>query len=558
MYLEHFGLDEPPFRITPHTDFFFGGANRGATLEALLYAITHDEGIVKVSGEVGSGKTMLCRVLMERLPGHVDTILLSNPSLAPGEILYAIADELKIEVGNERPSLLLRILQDHLIKLYGQDRRVVVLIDEAHAMPQETLEQIRLLSNLETSHSKLLQIVLFGQPELDEHLSLPHMRQLKERITHSFRLEPLLRSDVEAYLEFRMRAAGYRGPNVFAPAAVRRIVKASEGLTRRVNILADKSLLAAFADNEHGITARHVDRAIRDSEFYHHPMSKTKIGVAAGGVAAGLALGLGLRYVLSPSVPMPAQAAAISAAAAQPAAVAPLVPVTEPSGAAAAPVQSRATPVTAAPEATAPAQRPMAQADGVPPMAAAPAAAAEIAAPRKVPAPAATEASATQVAALQTAPGAQAAVTQDAAAAPAAAMALAGPHTPAGARPGSNNYEPPAPPAGKLAQARFAATQEWLKSASGDQYSIQLLTAGTHDVRRIEELLARSAGRNLDLSDFYVYGVKIDEQQHYRLAYGLYPTLAEVTQGIKDLPPVYLQFGPYYRSVDRMRSQNHQ
>src|SRR5471030_2595266 len=107
------------------------------------------------------------------------------------------------------------------------------------------------------------------------------MRQLKERITHSFRLEPLLRSDVEAYLDFRMRAAGYRGPNVFTPGAVRRIVKASEGLTRRVNILADKSLLAAFADNEHSITARHVNRAIGDSEFYHSPVSKTKIGLAA-------------------------------------------------------------------------------------------------------------------------------------------------------------------------------------------------------------------------------------------------------------------------------------
>src|SRR5471030_1794023 len=143
-----------------------------------------------------------------------------------------------------------------------------------------------------------------------------------------------------------MRAAGYRGPNVFAPGAVRRIVRASEGLTRRVNILAGKSLLAAFADNEHGITARHVTRAIRDSEFYHHPMSKTKIGLAAGGVAAGLALGLGLHYLSSPSAPTPVQSAAISAAAAQPAAVASAVPVTEPAGAAAALVQARATPVT--------------------------------------------------------------------------------------------------------------------------------------------------------------------------------------------------------------------
>ena len=156
----------------------------------MLYAITHDEGIVKVSGEVGSGKTMLCRVLMERLPAQVQTILLANPALSRDEIIYAIGEELDIKPQSERLSVLLLKLQDHLITLYGDNQRVVLLIDEAHAMPQETLEQIRLLSNLETSHAKLLQIVLFGQPELDEHLNLPHMRQLKERITHSFRLGP--------------------------------------------------------------------------------------------------------------------------------------------------------------------------------------------------------------------------------------------------------------------------------------------------------------------------------------------------------------------------------
>src|SRR6187401_1706969 len=143
MYLSHFGLNEPPFRITPHTDFFFAGAKRGATLEALLYAITHDEGIVKVSGEVGSGKTMLCRVLIERLPDNIETIYLANPSLSREEILYAIADELKLELTAERTNRLLRELQDHLIALFGAGRRVVVLIDEAHAMPKETLEEIR-------------------------------------------------------------------------------------------------------------------------------------------------------------------------------------------------------------------------------------------------------------------------------------------------------------------------------------------------------------------------------------------------------------------------------
>jgi type II secretory pathway predicted ATPase ExeA/septal ring-binding cell division protein DamX len=546
MYLNHFGLDEPPFRITPHTDFFFDGANRGATLAALLYAITHDEGIVKVSGEVGSGKTMLCRVLMERLPGHVDTILLSNPSLTREELLYAIADELRIECGNERPQLLLRMLQDHLIKLYSQDRRVVVLIDEAHAMPQETLEQIRLLSNLESSSSKLLQIVLFGQPELDQHLSLPQMRQLKERITHSFRLEPLMRSDVEAYLDFRMRAAGYRGPKLFAPDAVRRIVKASEGLTRRVNILADKSLLAAFADNEHGITAKQVDRAIRDSEFYRAPLSKAKIGLAAGGVAAGLALGLGLHYLLSPSVPIAAAGAAvIGTAPAPPAALALPAPVSVPSSAAVAPAETRASAVTTVTGPSASPQQAIAQAPGAAPTPTTTALASAGAPPAN---------------AAPISPSAPAAAAQSAAAraTPAAAADIARAETPSSAKPGSKNYVPPSPPAGNLVRARFAATQEWLKSAPGGHYSIQLLTAGTHDVRRIEELLARAAGRNLELSDFYVYGVKINDQQHYRLAYGLYPTLAEVSQGIKNLPQVYLHFGPYYRSVDRMRSQNHQ
>ena len=268
MYLEHFGLSEPPFRITPHTDFFFAGANRGATLDALIYAITHDEGIVKVSGEVGSGKTMLCRVLMERLPSNVTIIYLANPSLSREDILFAIADELDLSTEPQaRASAVLRALQDRLITLYASGRQVVVLIDEAHAMPKETLEEIRLLSNLESSRHKLLQLVLFGQPELNETLARNDMRQLKERITHNFSLEPLVRDDIAHYLDFRMRAAGYRGPEIFSPAAVKQIAGASEGLTRRINILADKALLAAYTGATHQVTAKEVRAAIRDSEF---------------------------------------------------------------------------------------------------------------------------------------------------------------------------------------------------------------------------------------------------------------------------------------------------
>jgi len=293
MYLSHFGFHEPPFRITPDTDFFFGGANRGATLEALLYAVSHDEGIVKVSGEVGSGKTMLCRVLMERLPADVATVYLANPSLSRDDILIAVADELKLDLGSERSTRVLRSLQDELVRLYAQGKRVVALIDEAHAMPRETLEEIRLLSNLEANRRKLLQIVLFGQPELDEVLDTSDMRQLKERITHSFRLSPMSRSDIESYVEFRLRAAGYRGPNPFNSAALRRIASASDGLTRRVNIIADKALLAAFAANTHAVGEREVKRAIRDSEFYRSRQSRAgRVAAVAGvaGIAAGFAI----------------------------------------------------------------------------------------------------------------------------------------------------------------------------------------------------------------------------------------------------------------------------
>jgi type II secretory pathway predicted ATPase ExeA len=297
MYLEHFGLREAPFRITPHTEFFFSGANRGATLEALLYAITAGEGMVKVTGEVGSGKTMLCRVLMERLPATVETIYLAVPSLTRDEMLAAIAAELDIETAGANTTKLVRSLQERLIEMHARGKQVVALIDEAHAMPLATLEEIRLLSNLETEKDKLLQIVLFGQPELDQHLALPHMRQLKERITHSFVLGPLPSRDVHEYINFRLRAGGYHGPDLFGADALRIIAEASEGLTRRINIYADKTLLAAFAAGTHTVTADHARAAVSDTQIVmtrrgspRRAMWLASIGVAVSvGVVVGLA-----------------------------------------------------------------------------------------------------------------------------------------------------------------------------------------------------------------------------------------------------------------------------
>ncbi len=338
MYLDHYGLAEAPFRITPHTDFFFAGANRGATLEALIYAITHDEGIVKISGEVGSGKTMLCRVLMERLPQSVVVVYLANPSLSRDDILYALADELGIEVPDQsRTATVMRALQERLVGLYSEGKQVVALIDEAHAMPMETLEEIRLLSNLESNRHKLLQLVLFGQPELDETLARGDMRQLRERITHNFRLEPLVREDIDKYLDFRMRAAGYHGPSVFDPAAIKLIAKASAGLTRRINILADKALLASFAAGIHQVGIREVKAAIKDSDFSparangKRPTPPGSWVWAAGGAFATLTL-IGLAKLLAPATvqPPPAAPTAPPASAAAPAPVPTSTPVPPP------------------------------------------------------------------------------------------------------------------------------------------------------------------------------------------------------------------------------------
>jgi MSHA biogenesis protein MshM len=288
MYLDHFGLRESPFRITPHTEFFFAGANRGATLDALIYAITHDEGIVKVSGEVGSGKTMLCRVLIERLPTNVVTVYLATPSLSRDDILYALAEELRLPVPQSaRSAQIVRLLQDHLIQLYAKGHQVVVLIDEAHAMPLETLEEIRLLSNLESNQHKLLQLVMFGQPELNDILARHDMRQLKERITHNFTLGPLGREETAEYIDFRLRAAGYKGAPIFAPQAINLMAGAAQGLTRRINILADKALLAAYASGRHDVGPEEANAAIKDCDF-STPKSRNSINRSAIFAAIGV------------------------------------------------------------------------------------------------------------------------------------------------------------------------------------------------------------------------------------------------------------------------------
>lgn len=270
MYYDFFGLTQPPFRITPDTQLFYSGADRGDILEALLYAIQNGEAITKVVGEVGTGKTMLCRMLEYKLPEHVEVVYLPNPNIPRENILHALAFEAGLpEASDQGVSRveLTKAFEAFLLRKHAQHQQVVVFVEEAQSMPLETLEEIRLLSNLETQQHKLLQVVLFGQPELDENLSAPHVRQIKERITNSLYLPPLKVNDIPDYLMFRMHLAGYNGPELFTGGATRLIARGSRGLLRRINIIADKALLAAFAQNSRVISRKHVAIAIRDCEF---------------------------------------------------------------------------------------------------------------------------------------------------------------------------------------------------------------------------------------------------------------------------------------------------
>jgi type II secretory pathway predicted ATPase ExeA len=264
MYEDYFGLDRPPFKITPDTSLFYEGGKRGDILGALVYAIQRGEGIIKVVGEVGSGKTMLCRMLQLKLPDTVEIVYIANPSVSPEDILFVIAHELGKDASKHE---VMHLLQDYLLQRHMENKQVVLFIEEAQGMPLETLEEIRLLSNLETDQNKLLQIILFGQPELDDNLSQQSIRQLRERITHNFNLAPLTQDEIHNYLNFRMREVGYTGPELINPSVAKKVEQYSEGLLRRINIIADKILLSAFAEGTHNLSPKHVTAAVNDSTF---------------------------------------------------------------------------------------------------------------------------------------------------------------------------------------------------------------------------------------------------------------------------------------------------
>lgn len=271
MYNQHFGLREAPFGITPDTSFFYASSRYQEALNTLLVAAKTGEGFIKLTGEVGSGKTLLCRKFLAGL-GKEDfvTAYISNPFLEPRTLLLALADELGVILDkNVNQHRLLKSVTLALLNIARKNKRAILCIDEAQAMPLDTLEALRLLTNIETEKIKLLQVVLVGQPELNQKLETESIRQLKQRITFQYHLGPLGEDELESYLAHRLSVAGYRGGRLFNKSAMRRLYRASQGYPRLVNILAHKAMMVAYGEGAGEVADSHVKAAVTDTPAAH-------------------------------------------------------------------------------------------------------------------------------------------------------------------------------------------------------------------------------------------------------------------------------------------------
>jgi MSHA biogenesis protein MshM len=278
MYLKHFGLSEAPFSITPDTSCYFASHSYQEGLNTLLFAILSGEGFIKITGEVGTGKTLLCRKLMSSLDSSFKVAYVPNPYLEPQSLLMVLAQELGIAL----PSVvtqhaLLTALTHALLDFARKDIKVVVCLDEVQAMPIETLEALRLLSNLETEKRKLLQVVIFGQPELEVKLNHASIRQLKQRITFEYQLDRLSRDEMQYYLSHRLIIAGYQGSRMFSGAALTLLYLKSNGVPRLVNILAHKALLAAYGKGKQQVGLSEAIAAISDTKSIESTWRKLRL-----------------------------------------------------------------------------------------------------------------------------------------------------------------------------------------------------------------------------------------------------------------------------------------
>jgi general secretion pathway protein A len=266
VYLDYYGLTEPPFDITPNPRFLFYSTKHREAYNHLLFGLRERKGFVQLTGEVGAGKTTLCRALLEQLDERYATALILNPVMSAEELVKAIAMEYGLPVGGLDRLDTLTVINHFLLHQVERSRDTVLLIDEAQDLTEELLEQVRLLSNLETDNRKLLQIVLLGQPELRDRLNGSRMRQLRQRITVRYHLEPLTRQEVNQYVQHRLHVSGGNGTPYFTRPALWRVFHYAHGIPRLVNAVCDKALLAGFVAQSECIDYRLVNRAIHELE----------------------------------------------------------------------------------------------------------------------------------------------------------------------------------------------------------------------------------------------------------------------------------------------------
>jgi MSHA biogenesis protein MshM len=267
MYLAHFGLREFPFTLTPDTSYFLASPHYQAALNTLLIAIHTGEGFIKITGEVGTGKTLLCRQFLDQLEtSQFITVYIPNPYLTPHSLMLSVADELGLDVPADTDQhYLLKAINLALLDFAKQGKQVIVCLDEAQAMPIETLEALRLLTNLETEKRKLLQIVLFGQPELDLKLQNDSIRQLNQRITFHYQLQALTLAELKDYVDHRLKIAEYQGLPLFTHNALKSLHQASGGIPRLINILAHKAMMLSYGLGKHNVERRQIRAAANDT-----------------------------------------------------------------------------------------------------------------------------------------------------------------------------------------------------------------------------------------------------------------------------------------------------
>ena len=266
MYQQYYGLSEKPFSLTPDTDFFYQSVTHQEALNVLLVAIKAGDGFIKITGEVGTGKTLLCRKLLDALDEQCNTVYIPNPYMNCNALLEAVLVEMGIADKLENENYLACINQC-LIDTARNGKTTVIILDEAQSLPEESLEAIRLLSNLETEKKKLVQIVLFGQPELDAKLAKSSIRQLQQRIMHAYQLQPLNETSIRSYLHHRMRSAGYTGPELFDAHAQKMLFRISQGVPRIINILSNKALMQSYANGEFYVGQKQIEAAALDSKL---------------------------------------------------------------------------------------------------------------------------------------------------------------------------------------------------------------------------------------------------------------------------------------------------